>query len=43
VRKPENAPILEDDRVAAREFFAYCRGIGEKPTIAALNKIRHSS
>ena len=42
VRKPENAPILEEDRVAAREFFAYCRSTGEKPTIAALNKWAHS-
>ena len=38
MRKPENFPILEEDQVAAREFFAYCRGIGEKPTIATLNK-----
>ena len=33
--------ILEADRMAAREFFAYCRSTGEKPTIAALNKWAH--
>ena len=42
MRKPENVPILEEDRVAACDFFVYCRGIGEKPTIAALNKWVHS-
>ena len=30
--------ILEVDRRAAREFFAYCQSTAEKPTIAALNK-----
>ena len=34
--------ILEVDRRVTREFFAYCRSIGEKPTIAALNKWAHS-
>ena len=30
--------ILEVDRRVGREFFAYCRSTGEKPTFAALNK-----
>ena len=34
--------ILEVDRRVTREFFAYCRSTGEKPTIAALNKWAHS-
>ena len=42
MRKPENVPILEEDRVAAREFFAYCRSTGEKQTFSALNKWAHS-
>ena len=29
--------ILEADRVAAREFFASCQGIGMKPSISAMN------
>ena len=33
--------ILEVDRRVAREFFAYCRSTGEKPTFAALNKWAH--
>ena len=41
MRKPENVPILEEDRVAAREVFAYCRGIGMKPNIAAMNILAH--
>ena len=33
---------VEADRRVVREFFAYCRSTGEKPTIAALNKWEHS-
>jgi hypothetical protein len=38
----ENVQALEEDRVAARGFFAYCRSAGEKPTFAALNKWAHN-
>ena len=41
-KEPTEDHILEVDRRAAREFFAYCQCAGEKPTFAALNKWAHS-